>query len=579
MKDIPSKLSKEVEEKYRVESNTFIRDVKDSPKDKITVEVGDSKQPDFKPQFKVARWENECNFSMRAQEHPDAVVEVDKDVIKYKTPDYEVHQYDKPEAAEYGGFEFEWVLPKKPESNVLTATIQTKGLNFFYQPALTEEEIAEGSVRPDNVTGSYAVYHATKGGMNRADGMEYKTGKAFHIYRPEAVDANGERVWCELNIDTDNGLLTVTVPQEFLESASYPLVVDPTFGITGIGGSSLASLGSSTSKIASVSGAFVAATGDTITSYSLYATSTASSNTMLMTAYTVVAGVVSARLAVASNVTVTNVAGWRTSGAVSQALTNSTGYCTAIGFGSQSAGETLTIRYDNGSAPGRFGSTAVAMNDPFSPSGTDSGRQYSWYSTYTSGGSSASSSPSTSPSSSASSSPSPSSSPSNSPSASPSPSSSPSSSVSTSASNSPSTSVSSSVSSSISNSPSTSPSSSLSPSSSPSTSTSSSVSTSVSTSPSASPSASPSPSSSPSSSVSNSASSSVSSSTSNSPSTSPSTSPSAPPSSPSASPSTSVSNSVSSSPSTSPSASPYGGVVKRWNGSAWVRASIKVNLV
>jgi hypothetical protein len=126
---------------FTFKDNTYSRAVKENPKDKIEIEIGDSKQPDFKPQFKVMRWDNEVNFSMRAEEDPTATVETVDGTVKYKAKDYEVHQYEKPDVSEDGGYEFEWVLPKKPKSNVLTATIQTKDLDFFYQPALTQEEI------------------------------------------------------------------------------------------------------------------------------------------------------------------------------------------------------------------------------------------------------------------------------------------------------------------------------------------------------------------------------------------------------------------------------------------------------
>lgn len=240
MADIPQKRASKIDEKFTVEKNTLKRAVKDNPKDRIEIEIGDSKQPDFKPQAKISRWFNEVNFSLRAQEHPEAVVRTEGNLIKYITPDYEVHQYelDPGEIGEDGGLEFEWVLPTKPASNVLTATIQTKELDFFYQPALTQEEIDEGADRPENVVGSYAVYHKTKGGMNRADGMEYKTGKAFHIYRPKVTDKKGKETWAELNIDETSGVLSVTVPQEFLDKAVYPVIVDPTFGYTTKGGTS-----------------------------------------------------------------------------------------------------------------------------------------------------------------------------------------------------------------------------------------------------------------------------------------------------------------------------------------------------
>jgi hypothetical protein len=223
----------------KINDTTYKEEVKADPKDKIKVEVGDSKQVDFKPQVKIMRWDNEVNFSMRAEEKEGAEIIEEDGKIKYKSSDYEVHQYSKPEAGEDGGFEFEWVLPKKPDSNVLTATIQTKGLNFFYQPALTQEEIDGGANRPENVIGSYAVYHATKGGINDAQGMDYKAGKAFHIYRPKAIDKNGNEIWGELNIDEANGLLTVTVDQDFLDNAAYPVIVDPTLGYTSIGASSI----------------------------------------------------------------------------------------------------------------------------------------------------------------------------------------------------------------------------------------------------------------------------------------------------------------------------------------------------
>ncbi len=215
---------------YKFSKNTYRNTVKKDISDKIEVEIGDSKQDDFKPQFKVMRWNGEVNFSMRAEEKENAILEKNGDTIKYITEDYEVHQYEK-DVDEDGGFEFEWILNKKPTSNVLIATIETKGLNFFYQPELTQKEKDEGGERPENTIGSYAVYHKTKQG-NFTGGQHYKTGKFCHIYRPQAFDADGNKTWCELHIDKD---LQVTVPQEFLDNAKYPVTVDPTFGYTSVG--------------------------------------------------------------------------------------------------------------------------------------------------------------------------------------------------------------------------------------------------------------------------------------------------------------------------------------------------------
>lgn len=232
-----TKIPEVVRQKYLLENETFSRDVKEDPKDRIQIEIGDLKQLDFKPQFKIMRWDNEVNFSMRAEEHPGASVDFDGEVIKYITPDYEVHQYDKPDAGEDGGFEFEWYLPKKPLSNILTASIQTKGLRFLYQPQLSQEQIDLGEVRSEKVEGSYAVYHQDKGGYNNANGKKYKSGKVFHIYRPKAIDSVGNEAWCNINIDEPNNLLTVEIPLDFINTATFPLLVDPTFGYTSVGAS------------------------------------------------------------------------------------------------------------------------------------------------------------------------------------------------------------------------------------------------------------------------------------------------------------------------------------------------------
>lgn len=371
--------------KYALAGNTLARTVKGAAKDRIDVEIGDASAPEFKPHFKFKRWGGEVGFSLSVADHPAATVEIDGEVVRYIKPNHEIHLYDKPDAGEDGGFEFEWFLPQNPGNNTLTANIATEGLSFFYQGELTAEEVAEGCSRPDNVIGSYAVYHSTKGGLNKGDGNDYKTGKAFHIYRPKAVDNSGAEAWCDLNIDTATGILTVTVPQAFLSGADYPVRVDPTFGYTTIGGSTIGSIGNTQNKIAVLSGGFTAASGDTITSFSIYTINSDASGTLLAAAYTVVAGSPSARLAAAENITVSNSATWYSTATVSQALTASTGYCTTIGFGNL-AGDSVTLYFDAGSPPGRINALTVAMSDPFDPTGTDSGRQYSVYATYTAGG-------------------------------------------------------------------------------------------------------------------------------------------------------------------------------------------------
>lgn len=133
------------------------------------------------------------------------------------------------------GFEFEVILNEKPASNVYPMSIKTKGLEFWRQEGPTYQEKATefASCDPD-VVGSYAVYHAEGKKDN-----EYQTGKAFHIYRPIANDADGWHVFCEIDIDEQNELLNITIPQDFIDNATYPIVIDPTFGYTSAGASTV----------------------------------------------------------------------------------------------------------------------------------------------------------------------------------------------------------------------------------------------------------------------------------------------------------------------------------------------------
>jgi len=52
--------------KYIFKDNTYFAKPKDDPKDRIEVEIGDSKEPGvILPQEKICRWDNESNVSIR----------------------------------------------------------------------------------------------------------------------------------------------------------------------------------------------------------------------------------------------------------------------------------------------------------------------------------------------------------------------------------------------------------------------------------------------------------------------------------------------------------------------------------
>ncbi|MBM4043435.1 MAG: hypothetical protein FJ290_33530 [Planctomycetes bacterium] len=117
------------------------------------------------------------------------------------------------------------ILDKKPPTNAWAFDLAfPAGTAFAWQPELTQQELDEGARRPDWCVGSFAVFD-TAG------------AKIAHVPRPFARDADGAWTWATLGLA--GAVLTVTVPQAFLDAARYPVAVDPTFGYTAIGGSTI----------------------------------------------------------------------------------------------------------------------------------------------------------------------------------------------------------------------------------------------------------------------------------------------------------------------------------------------------
>ena len=271
------KLTPAIRKKYKAYNNALKLDLiknpkkdrKGEPKDEINVIVGDDKQPDrFYPQVKICRWSNEVNLSFRLKEDDkeEPIIDFDRHKVLYKKNKKECHFYhiEPNEKLREGGYEFEVILKEKPSTNKIEFTINTKRLKFYYQPPLTKEfrvgqkdgdreivkvtetdayvrdengKLVSVAHRPENVVGSYAVYHESKGGAVEKNDKDYKVGKVGHIYRPKIIDANGNETWGKLNIDEKRGILSVEIPQEFLDNVVYPVKVDPTFGYDTLGSS------------------------------------------------------------------------------------------------------------------------------------------------------------------------------------------------------------------------------------------------------------------------------------------------------------------------------------------------------
>lgn len=131
------------------------------------------------------------------------------------------------------------ILHSKPNTNTFCYQIDGwEQYDFFYQPALTAEEIEQGAVRPEEIVGSYAVYHKTL--KNHEEGKtNYETGKVAHIPYPYiwSVDATGTTKHRAEAFDITDGRMCVTVAQSDLDTMEYPIRVDPTFGYTSAGAS------------------------------------------------------------------------------------------------------------------------------------------------------------------------------------------------------------------------------------------------------------------------------------------------------------------------------------------------------
>lgn len=129
------------------------------------------------------------------------------------------------------GYEMEIDLLNAPASNeIIFSLINSPDLFFSYQPELTQEEIDKGFIRPLNVIGSYAIFSTDRKGT---------TGKIGHIYRPQIIDSAGKTTWGDLFIDDALGFIRITIPEEFLKNAVFPIhhVAGLTFGYTTIGAS------------------------------------------------------------------------------------------------------------------------------------------------------------------------------------------------------------------------------------------------------------------------------------------------------------------------------------------------------
>ena len=276
------------------------------------------------------------------------------------------------------GFEFDVVLDQKPQSDHYDFSITTKEFDFHYQPDLSlEEKLSGDSSRSPDVVGSYAVYHKTK------KNNQYKTGKAFHIYRPIITDSAGWAVYGNLEIDTNKELLSVIIPREFIDRAVYPITIDPTFGYT--------TQGASAASVSSVIlGTIYTAPSDvySLTDINVYISQTGQTGAQRLEG-AVYKSSDNSLIAHSAEVTPPSASsgGWQTMSFGNQVMAPSIGcILSAWGVGSISYGSTYGVSFDSiGGVNSQSLSTAYSTNNwpnPITWGASASNVQYSIYVDY-----------------------------------------------------------------------------------------------------------------------------------------------------------------------------------------------------
>lgn len=233
------------------------------------------------------------------------------------------------------------------------------GVQLHYQPALTQEEIGRGAVRPAPVVGSYAVF----------DGQGAKVG---HILRPFAETALGQRRWLDLRLEPHalGIVLRIVLDRAVLVAlppAAWPVTIDPTFGYTSIGGSS----GQTGTGYHDTNPYASPATSGTASGISWYFNKHDAGTTEITCGlYTVSSGAPSVRLAVGVKGAIPNSPiGWQTA-TISYAVSAGTNYhytfsrqdncdCRYDAVGTRYYG---SWTYSSGSLPNPFGSVSTLGN-------------------------------------------------------------------------------------------------------------------------------------------------------------------------------------------------------------------------
>jgi len=206
-----------------------------------TIKIGGLTEK-FVPNINANKWNDECWLNIN---HPDVVNAEKETFVDGKIElavGNNIHRYYEIN----GKLEYEIDLKEKPPSGRIEFDLDfSEGMKFHKQlskkaryesnptgwnkwfdiSSFEEYEVLVNQA--ENVEGGYVLRH-NKGHFN-----QYKTGKFGIIYCPFAIDANDDRIRCELLIVGNK--MYIDIDEDWLDKAAYPVKIDPEFGYHTIG--------------------------------------------------------------------------------------------------------------------------------------------------------------------------------------------------------------------------------------------------------------------------------------------------------------------------------------------------------
>ena len=209
--------------------------------------IGDEKSQIFKPQVTFTKWNKEVNLSIISDKTFATTTTLNNNA--YQADGQKEKFYFKVNPDDNNEFKFGLILKEKPDTNKFTYQLEGwEDLDFYYQYAdyqdwekhpeiLVSETDSEAHllVNKEEITcykkywKGYTVYHKTKRDYC-VGGTNYGIGKIGNFIRPKFIDADGN--WELGDIEIKDGIYTLTISQNFLDKAKYPILVNDTFGDT-----------------------------------------------------------------------------------------------------------------------------------------------------------------------------------------------------------------------------------------------------------------------------------------------------------------------------------------------------------